>query len=143
MKGTIVIVEKVGGFQDLVTNEVTFKHGEKIKFFTKKTAKNPEGDFEVVLGIDKSDLNGHTFEYELSDKGNGKIKKAPEDFAKKPYGGGNNFTARNNSTNDSIMLQVCYKANKEAYAKDNADLVWKYTEEDFDKMRSILAKLNN
>ena len=138
MKGTIVIVEKVGGFQDLVTNEVTFKHGEKIKFFTKKTAKNPEGDFEVVLGIDKSDLNGHTFEYELSDKGNGKIKKAPEDFAKKPYGGGNNFTARNNSTNDSIMFQVCYKANMEIFGSEHRDLIHQFTEQDFEWMTNYL-----
>ena len=138
MKGTIVIVEKVGGFQDLVTNEVTFKHGEKIKFFTKKTAKNPEGDFHTVLNIDKADLNGHTFEYELSDKGNGKIKKAPEDYAKKSYGGGNNFTARNNSTNDSIMFQVCYKANMDIFGSQHRDAVQKFTEEDFEWMTNYL-----
>ena len=141
MKGTIVLVEKKPGFQDLVKNEVIFKHGEKISFFTKKTEKNPEGDFNVVLGVAKDELQGHTFEYDLNDKGNGKIAMSPKNFASsapKFTGGG-----RPANTNDSIMLQVCYKANKEAYAKDNADLVWKHTEEDFEKMRSILANLNN
>lgn len=139
MKGTIVLVEKKPGFQDLVKNEVIFKHGEKIAFFTKKTEKNPDGDFNVVLGVAKDELVGHTFEYDLNDKGNGKIAMSPRDYAKsapKFTGGG-----RPANTNDSIMLQVCYKANKEAYAQSHADLVWKYTEEDFEKMRSILAEL--
>ena len=141
MKGTIKNVDVIGGFSDLVTNEVEFKHGEKLKFFTKKTSKNPDGNFAIALGITDEEVVGHTFEYEVSDKGNGKIYREPYNpVAKKPsYGGAT--ANRGASTNDSILLQVCYKENMAAYAKENRDVVIENTMEDFQKLREYLKQL--
>ena len=46
------------------------------------------------------------------------------------------------TTNDSIILQVCYKENMQAFAKDNRDSVIQKTEEDFISLKNILNNLN-
>ena len=138
MKGTIVSVRKTGNFGEMVINEVTFKHGESLKFFTKKTAKNPNGDISVPLRISEDEVVGHTFEYELSPTGNGQIKKVEggnTTFAPK------NPVAQSHSTNDSILLQVCYKENMQAYGKDFGDEVLTNTVEHFKFLRNFLNNL--
>jgi len=51
-----------------------------------------------------------------------------------------NFTP---STNDSIILQVCYKENMQAFAKENRGVVMEQTEEDFISLRQILNNITN
>jgi len=138
MKGTIVIVEKSGTYQNMVINEVTFKHGEKVKFFTKKTSANPEGDMHTSLRISESELNGYTFEYELTPTGNGKVVREDSMNGSAPtrkFGGGSG------STNDSILLQVCYKENMQAYGKDFGDQVLSGTVEHFEFLRNYLNNI--
>ena len=53
MKGTIVTIDKAGSYNDMEINEVTFKHGEKVKFFIKKTDRNPNGDLVNNLKEEK------------------------------------------------------------------------------------------
>jgi hypothetical protein len=45
------------------------------------------------------------------------------------------------NTNDSILLQVCYKENMSAYAKENRSSVIEYTKEDFYKLKEILNNI--
>ena len=41
-------------------------------------------------------------------------------------------------TNLSILLQVCYKENMTAFAKDNRASVMQNTKEDYEQLRNIL-----
>lgn len=138
MKGTIVIVEKSGTYQNMVINEVTFKHGEKVKFFTKKTPKNPEGDMHTSLQISESELKGYTFDYELTPTGNGKIVRPDLTNGNIPN---KKFNGASGSTNDSILLQVCYKENMQAYGKDYGDEVLPNTVAHFEFLRNFLNNL--
>ncbi len=45
------------------------------------------------------------------------------------------------TTNDSILLQVCYKENMAAYAKDKREVVMQNTEEDFKSLKQFLNQL--
>lgn len=51
-----------------------------------------------------------------------------------------NFTP---STNDSILLQVCYKENMQAFAKENRDVVMTQSKEDFISLKGILNNITN
>ena len=54
-----------------------------------------------------------------------------------------NFSYPKPSTNDSIILQVCYKENMQAFAKENRGVVIEQTEEDFISLRQILNNITN
>tara|TARA_R110002020_G_scaffold7504_10_gene31612 strand:- start:133 stop:570 length:438 start_codon:yes stop_codon:yes gene_type:complete len=54
-----------------------------------------------------------------------------------------NFTYPKPSTNDSIILQVCYKENMQAFAKENRSVVMEQTEEDFISLRQILNNITD
>ena len=45
------------------------------------------------------------------------------------------------TTNDSIILQVCYKENMQAFGKENRSSVIKNTQEDFLSLKQILNNL--
>jgi len=45
------------------------------------------------------------------------------------------------TTNDSILLQVCYKENMAAYAKDKRDIVIQNTVEDYKSLKQFLNQL--
>ena len=45
------------------------------------------------------------------------------------------------TTNDSIILQVCYKENMQAFAKENRGEVIKNTKQDFKDLKEILNNL--
>jgi len=45
------------------------------------------------------------------------------------------------TTNDSIILQVCYKENMQAFGKENRGSVIKNTQEDFLSLKQILNNI--
>ena len=45
------------------------------------------------------------------------------------------------NTNDSILLQVCYKENMQAFGKENRSVVINNTQEDFISLKQILNNL--
>lgn len=100
---------------------VTFADGLQWKFLAK-------GEFKKQIGDE--------VEYEIK---NEQYKNAA--FVAQPRP---NFSSNGNrtaSTNDSILLQVCYKENMQAFAKDNKDFVIEETEKDFEALKQILNKL--
>ena len=42
------------------------------------------------------------------------------------------------NTNDSILAQVCYKANMDVFGKDNNELVESHTTKDFNWMKKLI-----
>lgn len=100
---------------------VTFADGQQWKFLAK-------GEFKKQIGDE--------VEYEIK---NEQYKNAAFVAQPRPnFSGGGNRTA---STNDSILLQVCYKENMQAFAKDNKEFVLQETENDFIALKQILNKL--
>ena len=142
MKGTIVTIDKAGSYNDMEINEVTFKHGEKIKFFIKKTDRNPNGDLVNNLILNGESVNGHTFEYELTPTGNGKIIRENNFTAKPKFnGGGKSYGVKDEKTQNSILMQVCFKECMQAFAKENEEVVLSKTLEYFYYLRNELNNL--
>ncbi len=100
---------------------VTFADGQQWKFLAK-------GEFKKKIG--------ETVEYKVS---NEEYKNAS--FIAEPRSNFNNNGSRPASTNDSILLQVCYKENMQAFAKENKDSVMSETEKDFIALKQILNNL--
>tara|TARA_B100001059_G_C17834285_1_gene586846 strand:- start:269 stop:652 length:384 start_codon:yes stop_codon:yes gene_type:complete len=100
---------------------VTFADGQEWKFLAK-------GEFKKKIG--------DTVEYIIK---NEQYKNAA--FVAEPRPNFNNNGSRPASTNDSILLQVCYKENMQAFAKENKDSVMSETEKDFIALKQILNKL--
>jgi|14_taG_2_1085336.scaffolds.fasta_scaffold00101_7 hypothetical protein len=100
---------------------VTFADGQQWKFLAK-------GEFKKQIGDE--------VEYEIK---NEQYKNAA--FVAQPRPNFSSGGSRNASTNDSILLQVCYKENMQAFAKDNKDFVIEETEKDFIALKQILNKL--
>ena len=100
---------------------VTFADGQEWKFLAK-------GEFKKKIG--------ETVEYTIK---NEQYKNAA--FVAEPRPNFNNNGSRPASTNDSILLQVCYKENMQAFAKDNKDSVMSETEKDFIALKQILNNL--
>jgi hypothetical protein len=102
---------------------VTFADGNDYKFLAKGEFKKQVGE-EVQYQVTNQEYKNAKFVYE-----------------EKP-----NFSAQSSnravSTNDSILLQVCYKENMQAYGKDHRDFVMQYTEQDFLSLKNILNNLN-
>ena len=126
MKGIIKTVTRNGAFNDMEKFDIEFNHtqGEKIMFFSK--TKETDQNFPYKVG---NEIN-----YELKPNGNGKLIR--ED----------NFTKAINSlptkkmdfTSLSIITQVCYKANKEAFAQNYDDQVKQKTENDVKWMVELI-----
>jgi len=100
---------------------VTFADGQQWKFLAK-------GEFKKQIGDE--------VEYEIK---NEQYKNAA--FVAQPRPNFSGSGNRNASTNDSILLQVCYKENMQAFAKDNKEFVLQETENDFIALKQILNKL--
>ena len=100
---------------------VTFADGQQWKFLAKGEFKKQIGD-EVEYEIKNETSRNASFVYQQ----------------KQSFSSGG---SRNASTNDSILLQVCYKENMQAFAKDNKDFVIEETEKDFIALKQILNKL--
>jgi len=100
---------------------VTFADGQQWKFLAKGEFKKQIGD-EVEYEIKNETSRNASFVYQQ----------------KQNFSDGGNRTA---STNDSILLQVCYKENMQAFAKDNKEFVLQETENDFIALKQILNKL--
>ena len=101
---------------------VTFADGNDYKFLAKGEFKKQVGE-EVQYQVTNQEYKNAKFVYE-----------------EKP-----NFSVQSSnravSTNDSILLQVCYKENMQAYGKDHRDFVMQYTEQDFLSLKNILNNL--
>lgn len=100
---------------------VTFADGQEWKFLAK-------GEFKKKIR--------DTVEYTIK---NEQYKNAA--FVAEPRPNFNNNGSRPASTNDSILLQVCYKENMQAFAKENKDSVMSETEKDFIALKQILNNL--
>jgi len=100
---------------------ITLSNGEQWKFLSK-------GDFKKQIGDE--------IEYTIK---NEQYKNAA--FVAEPRPNFNNNGSRPASTNDSILLQVCYKENMQAFAKENKDSVMSETEKDFIALKQILNNL--
>lgn len=102
---------------------VTFADGNDYKFLAKGEFKKQVGE-EVQYQVTNQEYKNAKFVYE-----------------EKP-----NFSAQSSnravSTNDSILLQVCYKENMQAFAKDNKDFVIEESKKDFIALKQILNNLN-
>ena len=99
--------------------KVTFADGNEYKFLAK-------GEFKKQIGEE--------VKYEVT---NTEFKNA-KFIVEKTF----NRPAPSNSTNDSIMFQVCYKANMEVFGAQYRDQVHKFTEEDFEWMSNYLKNRN-
>ena len=100
---------------------VTFADGQEWKFLAK-------GEFKKQIGEE--------VQYEIK---NEQYKNAAFIPEPKP-----NFSSNGNrpaNTNDSILLQVCYKENMAAFAKDYRDEVIPYTKQDFVELKEFLNNL--
>ncbi len=126
MKGIVKTVTKNGVFNGMDKYDIEFNHtqGEKIMFFSK--TKETDENFPYKIG---NEIN-----YELKPNGNGKLIRT------------DNFTQAINSlptkkmdfTSVSIITQVCYKANKEVFARDYDDLVQQKTTNDVKWMINLI-----
>tara|TARA_B100001057_G_scaffold349944_2_gene351418 strand:+ start:8338 stop:8727 length:390 start_codon:yes stop_codon:yes gene_type:complete len=125
MKGTIKAVQKTGTFQELQKYNVTFNHsqGDSVLFFSK--SEPTDENFPLKVG---TEIN-----YELKPNGNGKIIR--EDNFTKAF---NQMPSGKINTNDSILAQVCYKANMDAFGKDYNDKVEQQTIKDFKWMKNLI-----
>lgn len=100
---------------------VTFADGQEWKFLTK-------GEFKKKIGEE--------VQYEIK---NEQYKNAAFISEKPSFING----SKNTNTNDSILLQVCYKENMQAFAKDNKDMVIQETKSDFLELKQFLSTLEN
>tara|TARA_E500000318_G_scaffold105680_1_gene112850 strand:+ start:603 stop:998 length:396 start_codon:yes stop_codon:yes gene_type:complete len=104
-------------------HQVTFADGNKYQFSSK-------GEFKKSVGDE--------IEYEVT---NAQYKTAKLINNFNPMNNnGQTMSPRNSSTNDWILLQVCYKENMQAYAKENKDIVMKETENDFNELKRIFQQ---
>lgn len=98
---------------------IGFADGTQYKFAAK-------GDFKKNIG--------DTIEFEVT---NEQYKNAKMINNFKPM----KAQERSASTNDSILLQVCYKENMQSFAKDNKDIVIDETIKDFNELKQFLNTL--
>tara|TARA_R110002050_G_scaffold20023_2_gene57001 strand:- start:317 stop:721 length:405 start_codon:yes stop_codon:yes gene_type:complete len=106
---------------------VTFADGQQWKFLAKGDFKKQIGD-EVQYTIKNEQYKNAAFVVENN-------YNAPVNTPQ------NNNISMRATTNDSIILQVCYKENMSAFGKDNRDIVMKNTKEDFDQLKLILNNI--
>lgn len=105
---------------------VTFADGQRWKFLCKGDFKKNIGQEVNYWVINSEYKNASFFNPEEKKSNNTSFIKS---------------TKRPANTNDSILLQVCYKENMSAYAKENRSSVIEYTKEDFYKLKEILNNI--
>tara|TARA_Y100001937_G_scaffold70668_2_gene96187 strand:- start:4778 stop:5167 length:390 start_codon:yes stop_codon:yes gene_type:complete len=103
-------------------HQVTLADGNKYQFLSK-------GDFKKSVGDD--------IEYEVT---NAQYKTAKLINNFNPMNNNGQPMTRTGSTNDWILLQVCYKENMQAFAKENKDIVMKETAKDFNELKRIFQQ---
>tara|TARA_R110002049_G_scaffold186971_4_gene355203 strand:- start:1126 stop:1554 length:429 start_codon:yes stop_codon:yes gene_type:complete len=112
--------------------KVTFADGNQFKFLNLLNLPKHNGEFKKKIGEE--------VEYKII---NEQYKNAS--FITPPPQTTNNYSNNTQnrpiSTNDSILLQVCYKENMQAFAKENKDSVMSETEKDFIALKQILNNL--
>lgn len=125
MKGTIKTITRNGTFNKMGKYDIEFNHtqGEKIMFFS--TTEQTDENFPYVVGKE--------IDYEIKPNGNGKLIRE-DNFTK----GFNQMPNKKVNTNDSILAQVCYKANMDVFGKDNNELVESHTTKDFNWMKKLI-----
>ena len=126
-KGTPFVDNQTGEQVVLDNYTIGFADGTEYKFKAKGQWKYPVGS-EIQFEVSNE-------QYKTA-----KGAKPINNFASKPVA---NNTRSNTgfSTNDSIMFQVCYKANMDVFGAENRDYVHKHTEEDFEWMTNYLNNL--
>lgn len=136
MKGTIKSVTKVGMFNNMHTLDVEFNHsqGDKTRFYSTRDLTDPNCSYQV----------GREIEYTVKENGGGKL--VPPNTGggyqnSNAYQKNNAGLGRGASTNESILLQVCYKANMDVFGRDYRDSVEEYTKADFEWMSNFLKNL--
>jgi len=126
-KGSPFIDNQTGEQVVLDNYTIGFADGTEYKFKAKGQWKYPVGS-EIQFEVSNE-------QYKTA-----KGAKPINNFTPKP----NTNTPRSNSgfsTNDSIMFQVCYKANMDIFGSDYRDEVHKNTIEDFEWMTNYLNNL--
>lgn len=103
-------------------HQVTLADGNKYQFSSK-------GDFKKSVGDD--------IEYEVT---NAQYKTAKLINNFNPMNNNGQTMTRTGTTNDWILLQVCYKENMQAFAKENKDIVMKETANDFNELKRIFQQ---
>jgi translation elongation factor P/translation initiation factor 5A len=126
-KGTPFIDNQTGEQVVLDNYNIGFADGTEYKFKAKGEWKYPVGS-EIQFEVSNE-------QYKTA-----KGAKPINNFTPKPV---TNNTKSNTgyTTNDSIMFQVCYKANMDVYGSEHRDAVHKHTEEDFKWMSNFLNNL--
>lgn len=125
-KGTPFVDNQTG--QEIVLDNYTvgFADGTEYKFKAKGEWKYPVGS-EIQFEVSNE-------QYKTA-----KGAKLMNSFAPKVEA--NNTRSTGYTTNDSIMFQVCYKANKDVFGAEYDNLVHEKTEEDFKWMSNFLNNL--
>lgn len=123
-KGTPFIDNQTGEQVTLDNYNIGFADGTEYKFKAKGQWKYPVGS-EIQFEVSNADWK--------TAKGAKLINTATPKQ--------NINVSKTVSTNDSILLQVCYKENMQAFAKDHKDSVMAETEKDFLALKQILNNL--
>lgn len=126
-KGTPFTDNQTGEQVVLDNYTIGFADGTEYKFKAKGEWKYPVGS-EIQFEVSNE-------QYKTA-----KGAKAINNYTPKPVAN-NTRSSTGYTTNDSIMFQVCYKANMDIYGAENRDYVHSHTEEDFKWMTNFLNNL--
>jgi hypothetical protein len=125
-KGNAFIDNQTGEEVILEKYKVTLADGVEWNF-------NAKGEWKYPIGSEISfEVSNEKYKYA---KG-AKLIQAQEI----PLSSGKT-TSRTINTNDSILLQVCYKENMQAFAKDNEEIVIPRTKDHFKELKEFLNNL--
>jgi len=113
--------------QQFNRNLITLANGEQWKFLSKGDFKKEVGD-EIEYTIKNAEYKNASLVVENN-------YNAPINTPQ------NKSISMRATTNDSIILQVCYKENMQAFGKDNRSDVIKNTQEDFLSLKQILNNI--
>tara|TARA_S200002703_G_scaffold152630_1_gene153234 strand:- start:149 stop:544 length:396 start_codon:yes stop_codon:yes gene_type:complete len=105
-------------------HQVTFADGNKYQFSAKGNFKRNVGD---------------EIEYEVTNEQR-RTAKLINNYVPPSANTEAISNSRNVNTNDWILLQVCYKENMQAFAKENKDIVMTETANDFNELKRIFQQ---
>ena len=124
-------------FLDPKQNQYDFK-GETYKKWKAHFANGEYWTFSKNIKYDNGEYSfkkGQTVEFVVKDQ---KINTAMKPKLITANTQNTKSSSETLQTNLSILLQVCYKENMTAFAKENRDSVIQNTKEDFEQLRQIL-----
>jgi len=125
-KGNAFIDNQTGEEVVLEKYKITLADGVEWNF-------NAKGEWKYPIGSEISfEVSNEKYKYAKS----AKLIQAKEI----PLSSGKT-TSRPINTNDSILLQVCYKENMQAFAKDNEEIVIPRTKDHFKELKEFLNSL--